>query len=164
MVMINEFYLIRAIKKFQKLNIKEKEIICDEIFIEQPNLLASVLVQQQLGNTIEEVDVLLSVLIVLHLALKESGKRIVKISEEEQEHQLRELLANIKFSEGMGRNLVDSSISQYVENHNEPFLLAYVIEVMKEAKFFEKERESSKFLIMAGLNLVNCIAKAQTLP
>ena len=163
MAMISEIYLIRAIDKAQKLNIKDKELICDEIFIEQPNLLASVLAQQQMGNTLEEVDVLLNILIVLHLAVKESGKRILKISEEDQDHQLKVLSATMKFSEGMNSSLVDSSINQYVANHDERFLLAYVIGAIKDAKFLENNMESSKYLIMAGVNLVNCIANAQKL-
>jgi hypothetical protein len=161
--MISEINLIRAIDKAQKLDIKDKELICDEIFIEQPNLLASVLVQQQMGNKLEEIDVLLDILIVLHLAVEESGKRIQKVSEEDQEHQLKVLSATIRFSEGMNNSLVQSSINQYIANHNEKLLLAYVLGAMKDAKFFENNKENSKYLIMAGVNLVNCIANAQKL-
>ena len=38
--------------------------------------------------------------------------------------------------------------------------MAYVTGVMKEAGFYNKQHESAKYLIMSGLNLVNCIAHA----
>ncbi len=158
---ISEKNLIRAIKKERKMDIKSRECVCNEIFIEQPNLLTSVLVQQKLGNSIEDVEVLLNILIVLHLAVKESGKRIVKISEEELEHQFKILSALIRFTEGMKSKLVESSIDLYIEGHGEKILLAYVFAAMKDARFFENTNESSKCLIMAGINSVNCIANAQ---
>ena len=35
--------------------------------------LGSVIVQQRLGNSLEDIDVLLEILMVLHLSLKEAG-------------------------------------------------------------------------------------------
>ena len=153
--------LAQALKKVQSLNIKEKELICDEIYKEQPNLLASVIVQQRLGNSLQDVDVLLNILIVLYLSLKEAGITISKVTEQEQEHQLSLLKNTILFSEGLGVNLVESSVNQYISNHKEPPLLAYVIGAMQEAGFFEKKEENSKYITLAGLNLVACIANAK---
>ena len=150
--------LANALRKVKSLNIKDKELICDEIYKEQPNLLGSVIVQQRLGNSLEDVDVLLEILIVLHLSLKEAGIKISKIPEQEQEYQLRLLKDTILFSEGLGGHLIKSSVGQYVSNHKEPILLAYVIGAMRDAGFFEKKEEVSKYLIQAGLNLVVCIA------
>ena len=73
MAKVSKKNLADALRKVQFLNIKEKELICDEIYKEQPNLFGSVIVQQRLGNSLEDIDVLLEILIVLHLSLKEAG-------------------------------------------------------------------------------------------
>lgn len=142
------------------MSLTDKETVCDEIFQEQPNLLASVLVQQQMGNTLEEVDVLLNILIVIHLAIKKAGIRLETISEQQQEDQLVKLTASVVFSEGMDRNLSNRSLNQYISNQNEPILLAYVIHTMKDAGFFDNTKECSKYLVLAGVNLVNCVSDA----
>lgn len=150
--------LAHALQKVQSLNIKDKESICDEIYKEQPNLLASVIVQKQLGNSLQDIDVLLNILIVLYLALNDAGISISKVTTEEQEHQLNILKSTILFSEGLSDNLVKSSVNQYISNHKEPILLSYVIKTMQAAGFFEKTYENSKYLAQAGMNLVDCIA------
>ncbi len=161
MVKILEAHLVQVIDKVNKLDLKEKELICDEIYKEQPNLLASVLVQQKMGNTLEEVDVLLNILIVLHLTVKKSGQEIVKITEQMQEQQYKILVSTIKFSEGLESKLIYDSLNQYIINLKQPILLAYAIGCMNEAHFFTKKSECSKYLIMAGVNLVNCIMNAK---
>ena len=158
---VSEINLAHALQKVQSLNIKDKELICDKIYKDQPNLLASVLVQQQLGNSLQDIDVLLNILIVLHLALNDAEITISKVTEEEQEHQLRILKSSILFSDGLSDNLVKSSVNQYISNHKEPILLAYVIDTMQAAGFFEKKHENSKYLSQAGLNLIACIANAK---
>ncbi len=160
MVEISDKQIVHAISKVDQMDLKNKELVCDEIFIKQPNLLASVLVLQQMGNTLKEVDVLLNVLIVLYLALKESGANISKVSEQDQAHQLRLLTASVKFSEDMDSNSVVNSVNQYISSQQQKYLMAYVTGVMKEAGFYNKQHEASKYLIMSGLNLVSCIAHA----
>lgn len=160
MTQISSENLKSAINRAQNMSLTDKESACDEIFREQPNLLASVLVQQQMGNTLEEVDVLLNILIVLHTAVKEAGVRIEKISELQQEDQLAKLTTSVAFSEGMDSHLVDSSIKQIISNHKAPIMLAYVTDTMREAGFFENMRECSKYLVLAGVNLVNCVSNA----
>ncbi len=161
MAKILEAHLVQVIDKVKELDLKQKELICDEIYKEQPNLLASVLVQKQMGNTLEEVDILLNILIVLHLTIKKSGKRIAKITEQEQEEQYKILVSTIKFSEGLETNLIYDSLNQYILNLKQPVLLAYAIDCMNEAHFFTKKRECSKYLIMVGVNLANCIMNAK---
>lgn len=149
--------LAQAIHTIQPLSIKEKELICDEIYKEQPNLLASILVQQKLGNSLQDVDVLLQILMVLHLYLKIAGIVIPIISEQEQEYQLGLLKSTILFSNGLEDRLVNDSVNQYISSHNEPLLVAYAIETMRNAGFFEKREKNTKHLMIAGLNLVACI-------
>ena len=153
--------LSRAIKKVRAMDITTKEHICNDLFEQQPNLLASVLVQQQMGNTMDDVESLLHILLVLHCAIKEAGIIIPKITEEEQVRQLEILKHSILFSQGMSIDLVESSISQYVSNHKEPELFSCVLGSMREAGIFRNKNEASKYLMMAGINLVSCIADAK---
>ncbi len=134
---VSEKDLARAIEKVDAMDIKTKELACDDLFVQQPNLLASVLVQQQLGNSMNDVDSLLHILIVLHFTIKEAGIIIPKISEQEQDRQLEILKQSILFSQGMSLNLVESSINQYVSSHKETVLFSYVLGAMQEAGFFQ---------------------------
>ena len=69
MAKIKKSALIQAIKRSTQMDLTESERVVNGIYIEQPNLLASVLVQNQMGNKIEVVEVLLNILIVTFLAL-----------------------------------------------------------------------------------------------
>ncbi len=162
MLRVSKEDLSCAIEKVHAMDIKTKELACNDLFVQQPNLLASVLVQQQMGNSMNDVDSLLHILIVLHFATKKAGIIIPEVSEQEQDRQLEILKHSILFSQGMSLNLVESSISQYVSNHKEPVLLSYVLGAMQEAGFFKNKNEVSKYLIMAGINLVSCMADAKT--
>jgi len=163
MATITQDHLFRAIQIANNMSVKDKEFVCDEIFIEQPNLLASVLVQVKMGNTMEEVDVLLDILIVLYLAHKESGEKIERITEDEQEHELRIYAEVLKFTEGMDLIAVVSSFNQYFPSQDDRILFDYVVSKMKDARFFENQKECSKYLLMAGINLINCIRNAKKL-
>jgi len=140
---------------------KEKESIFDQIFTEQPNLLASILVQQQMGNSMAQMEVLINILLVSHLALKESGIKIVKISESLQDKEMAKFVATIKFTEGLSVSSLESSLQQYVASQKEKELLAYALNEMTEAGFTRLENESSKYLILTGINMVNCISAAK---
>ncbi|MDY0361031.1 MAG: hypothetical protein RBR08_06245 [Desulforegulaceae bacterium] len=157
---ISKKALASATRKVNSMDIKAKELAFEDVFAEQPNLLASILVQHRLGNTMNDVESLLHILLVLHFAIKEAGIVIPKISEHEQQRQLEILEHSVLFSEGMSSNLAQSSVNQYINNHKEPVLLAYVIGAMQEAGFLKNKNEASKFLIMTGINLVSCIAEA----
>ncbi|MFK5892527.1 MAG: hypothetical protein QM504_04835 [Pseudomonadota bacterium] len=161
MPMISEANIVSAVRTISAMDTKKKEILCDEIFVEQPNLLASVLVQQQMGNELQEIDVLLNVLMVLYIAIKESGHKISKITENEQEHQMKLFSATVKSTEGMKDIFIETSLNKFIEDHKESNLLSYVVGEMRSANFFKNRKESSKYLIMAGINLASCIATAK---
>jgi len=80
---IKEMALTKAIKKSEQMNPVEAEKVLDEIHFEQPILLSSVLVQHQMGNSMEQVEVLLNLLIIAHLALQYSGVKIRTVTEKE---------------------------------------------------------------------------------
>jgi hypothetical protein len=85
----------------------------------------------------------------------------VKITEDEQERELRRLSASIKFTADMEPELVNKSIRQYVGFREEPWLLSYVSERMQGADILKSTDENSKYLILSALNIVGCIANAK---
>ena len=161
MTRITEGSLTSAIHLIQKTDRKGQEAICDEIFREQPNLLASVLVLTKIAVAPEHVEVVLEALMVTYLALKASSERINTITEEEQERELQRLVASLKFAEGMAPALMEESIKQYVGFQKEPWLLAYVIALLQRHGVLFSANENTKYVFLSALNLVGCIANAQ---
>lgn len=158
--------LAAAIAKVRSMSLAEKSTLADEIFEKQPNLLASCVVQQRLGVAEHAVEFLLNILLVCFQAMKESGHDWPLISEEDQERQLARLRGTISFSEDFtDPELANAARAQYVMNHPEAPLLAYVFREftlwLLELADRGTETESDKFVMMAGINIVNCIAHAQ---
>lgn len=142
------------------MDLVQAEQVMDEIHSEQPKLLASVLVQQNMGNTLEQIEVLLNILIVTHLALKYSGVKIRTITEADQEKQLSRYVGHLKFAEGLGEKSKSEAMKQYSDQCSEKLLMAYVTNEMVSAGFTKLTNESGKYLVMTGINIVNCIAHA----
>jgi len=160
-VKIDKKSLRKAINQFDGMNIEEKKLLVDEIFKEQPNLLASVLVQSRLGNSMSDIDVLLKILIVVHLALKKSKVNIETISEELQEMELNRLVASIKFTEDLNDSLTKQSVSQYVAGHKEKLALAFAFNELVKSGIATAQAETTKYLVLAGLNIINCVSAAK---
>ena len=158
---INQKSLITAVKEFEAMTLKQKESIVDEIFVQQPNLLGSVLVQSHLGNRMEQIDVLLKILIVLHIALKAAKVKIELISEDLQDRELNRLVANIKFTEGLSQSLSSKSLKNYVDHHKEKHALAFAFNELVISGIAHAEEECTKYLMLAGLNIVSCISEAK---
>ncbi len=154
-------HLAAAIKAVAAMGIKEKEQICDTLYATQPNLLTSVLVQASLGASMETVDVLLNILIVLHLAIEKSGQLLATVSEAEQEHQLQRFTAIVRFTEGLDERSFAQSIQQTIAYKREKILLAYVIDTIQRAGLVDRSHENAKYPMLAAINLVNCIATAK---
>lgn len=142
-----------------------KIALADEVFERQPNLLASCLAQSRLGVTMESVEFLLHILFVCFQAMKESGGPWPLISEDEQERQLTRLPAVVRFSEDLADpGLADAARAQYVANHPEAPLLAFVMnelsEWLRDLTRRGAQAESDKYVMSAAINMVNCIAFA----
>ncbi|OGB33946.1 MAG: hypothetical protein A3F78_14075 [Burkholderiales bacterium RIFCSPLOWO2_12_FULL_61_40] len=137
---------------------KHKEQLADELFRVQPNLLGTVLVQTRLGVSPEKMEFLLNILFVCFQAMKVSGLRWPLITEDEIDRQSQRFVGSVQFTENLGENLRNPSMRQYVEDHPEKELLAYVqVETMNWLKRIVQE-ETDKYVILAAWNIVNCIA------
>ncbi|MCF7971958.1 MAG: hypothetical protein K9L22_12440 [Methylococcaceae bacterium] len=154
---IKEMALVKAIKKSEQMNSVEAEKVLDEIHFEQPILLSSVLVQHQMGSSMEQVEVLLNLLIISHLALQYSGVKIQSVTEKEQEKELARYVGHLQSTESLDKKSKQEAIDQYIARNNETLLMAYVTNKMKEAGFMKNQNEASKYLVLTGVNIVNCI-------
>jgi hypothetical protein len=81
-------HLAAAITAAASMGIREKERVCDRIYAAQANLLGSVLALRLLGVSTPTIDILLNILIVLYLAIEESGQVLEIVSEADQEREL----------------------------------------------------------------------------
>ena len=154
-----------AIRKVKSMSLPQKEELAEEIHRDQPNLLASCLVQSKLGARINDVEFLLNILLVCYQAMKESGLRWPMITEDEQQRQMQRWIGALDFSEHSQSNGVsDSARQQYVDQYPERPLLAFVVNETNQWLRLNSERnrdtESDKLVMMASMNLVNCIAGA----
>ncbi|MDZ7923633.1 MAG: hypothetical protein U5M23_06150 [Marinagarivorans sp.] len=125
--------LTKAIKAFEIMTLKEKGKVVDRIYLSQPNLLASILALKKFGCSIEHIDEVLRILIVIFLALEFSMVKIATVPELEQERELSRLIGIMKFSEGLTDSLTSKSIQNYIENHKEKIAFAYVINLLNES-------------------------------
>ncbi|MCP8689337.1 hypothetical protein [Marinobacterium sedimentorum] len=158
---ISNASLASAISLLEGMTLGDKEQLCDEIYQAQPNLLASVLALSRMEQELPQIEVVLEILIVIHLALKASVTRLQLITEADQERALQRLVATVKFSEGLSRLLQEESIGQYEAFQTEPSLLAFVFGRLEEAGILENSQEDTKYLVLVALNLVACVASAR---
>jgi hypothetical protein len=135
------------------------ETVISEVFAQQPNILSSILVQQQMGNTLQQIEVLLHILIVTWLSIKYSGHTLKFISEDEQDKHLKRYIGHIKFWEPLPKASADEAMQQYLNAHKEKFLFAYVHAEVSKAGFHLLQKESSKYLSFAAFNLINCVSE-----
>jgi hypothetical protein len=108
---VSAAHLAAAIGAVAVMDIGQKEQLCDRIHAEQPNLLASVLALSRLRVSMQTVDVLLNVLIVL-IVVDQSGQSLSKVTEDDQERELQRLVAMMRFSEGLDASAMAQSIQQ----------------------------------------------------
>ena len=150
--------LLQALAAVKAMDDKQKELLADELFRVQPNLLGSALVLVQLGVSMDTVGFALDMLFICFRAMKESGLTWPVITEDELDRQSQRFVGIVKFGGDLGESLRNQSIQQYVDDHPEKELLAYVqMETMSWLKRVVPE-ETDKYVILVVWNFVNCIA------
>lgn len=158
-------HVAAAVRKLGTLTLAQKTSLIDEIYIKQPNLLASCAVQAKFGADEQTIEFLLDILFACYLAMAESGYEWPLITDVEQERQLGRMVGSVLFSEQLADpTAADAARAQYIADHPEPVLLALVLNECN-AWLFDlarrgAEKESDKFVLMTSVNLVNCIAHA----
>lgn len=155
---ISQAILVDADIAVRAMGLNQRVALADEIFLRQPNLLASVLVQQRMGASLQQIDVLVNILLVAWQAMKMSGHVWPVISEATQERCLQRLTGRVRFTEGLAPELFDQAVQDQLAEHGEPFLLAFAYGQLREHDLLAVRTEAEKYLLLAALNLVDCIA------
>jgi hypothetical protein len=144
-----------AIRSVNAMSLSQKEALADEIYQQQPHMLASCLVQSRLGAKPAAVEFLLHVLFVCYQSMEASGLHWPVITEDEQDRQMQRWI---------GGSVAELAREQYTCQHPEQPLLAFVLsetdQWRRKVSERDEEAESDKFVMMAAMNLVNCIAAA----
>ena len=159
MASISSRNLVDAVLRVERMTFQDRERLAEEIHEAQPNLFFSVLVLQRYGATLEQIEVVLNLLLVLHEAMKCSGGRWPLISEDVQERCLTRISARVRFIEGLTPQQQAQATSDAVGDHPEQQFLAYVFGKFKENGLLDIKTEAEKMLMLAALNLVECIAE-----
>ena len=99
------------------------------------------------------------VLFVFHELMKLRGKSWPVISEDVEERCLTRISGRVRFIEGLTPELQTRTISDAIATHPEQQLPAYVFGKFKENGLLGIETKAEKILMLAALNLVECIAE-----
>lgn len=158
MTLITQDVMVRANIDVNRMSAQQKVQLADEIYALQPNLLASVLVLPRFGVDTLQLEVPIHVLLVTFQAMKRSGHVFPTITEDVQETCLQRLTATIGFTEGVPPDLVEQMITRFCADHPERYLLAFVYGYLGEHDLLRVRTDAEKFLLLAALNLVECVA------
>jgi hypothetical protein len=158
MGVITQAVMVRADIDVNGMGPQQKVRLADEIFAKQPNLLASILALPRMGVGMVELEVPLHVLFVTFQAMKRSGHAWPIVSEDVQDRCMQRLTARARFNEGLPGDLADQVVQQFCDEHPERYLLAFVYGYLGEHDLLRVRTEAEKYLLMAALNLVECVA------
>lgn len=160
MALITQTVVVEAAIAVGGMGQAERLQLADEIFARQPNLLASVLVLQRMDASLRQMEVPVHILLVAWQAMKTSGYIWPVVSENAQEVCLQRLTARMRFAEGLPAQLQQQSMQQYIDEHCEQWLLAFAWGYLRDNDLLGVRTEAEKFLLLAALNIVECIAFA----
>jgi hypothetical protein len=155
---INLPVIVQAQRAVERMSLEQKVALTDEIFKEQPTLLASILVLPRMGVAMEQLDVAIHVLLVTFQAMKLSGHQWPVVTEDIQEACLQRLTARARFNEGLPPELVAQIVQQFCDEHPERNLLAFAYGYLGDHDLWAVRTEAEKYLVLASLNLVECVA------
>lgn len=158
MTRIAQAHVAEAVRAVERMNAQAQVRLGDEIFAHQPNLLGSVVVLRRMGASDAQIGIALHVLFVAWLAMKASGHRWPVISEDNQDLCMQRLTARMRFVEGLSPELLQQAVAQHISEHAEPQLLASTYGHLRERGMLGARTEAEKYVLLAALNLVECIA------
>ena len=159
MTSISSRLLVDAVLRVERMSFNERERLADEIHAQQPNLFFSVLVLQSYGVTLEQMEVVLNLLFVFYSAMKISGKAWPVISEDVQERGLKRISGRARFLEGLTPPQQHQATADAIAGHPEKQILAYAFGKLGEHGLLGIKTEAEKMILLAAVNLVECIAE-----
>lgn len=158
MTRIAQAHVAEAVRTVERMNAQAQVRLGDEILAHQPNLLGSIVVLRRMGASDAQIGIALHVLFVAWLAMKASGHRWPVISEDSQDLCMQRLTARMRFVEGLSPELLQQAVAQHISEHAEPQLLASAYGHLRESGVLGARTEAEKYVLLAALNLVECIA------
>jgi hypothetical protein len=158
MGMITQAVMVQADIDVNGMDQAQKVRLADEIFAKQPNLLASILALPRMGVGMVELEVPLHILFVTFQTMKRSGHEWPIVSEDVQDRCLQRLTARARFNEGLPGDLANQVVQQFCDEHPERYLLAFVYGYLGEHDLLRVRTDAEKYLQIAALNLVECVA------
>jgi hypothetical protein len=155
---ITQAVMVQAAIDVNGMDQAQKVRLADEIFAKQPNLLASILVLPRMGVGMVELEVAVHILLVTFQAMKHSGLAWPVVSEAVQETCMQRLTARARFNEGLPGELANQVVQQFCDEHAERYLLAFVYGYLGDHNLLRVRTDAEKYLLLAALNLVECVA------
>jgi hypothetical protein len=154
---ISSALLLDAALRVQRMSFGEREQLAEEIHTRQPNLFFSVLALQGFDAPLEHIEMVLTLLMVFHEAMKASGKPWPVISEEIQDRGLKRIAARARLAKRLPARQQARAAADAIARHPEQPMLAYVLASFGEHGLLEVQTETHKMLMLAALNLVESI-------
>jgi hypothetical protein len=151
-----------AVAKLESMDLPHKELLADELSREKPALFASFLAQCKFGVSYEKMEFLLNILFVCYLSMKETGLNWSAIAADEVDACMERYIESVKFGMDVDPELRHDLVLQFVAEHPEQALLAYVqVETANWLRRVSPE-DSDKYVMLAAVNMVNCIGYVQS--
>ena len=158
MGVITQSVMVQATIDVNRMSQAQKAALADEIFLQQPNMLASILALPRMGVGMVQLEVPLHILLVTFRAMKLSGRSWPMVTEDVQETCMQRLTARARFNEGLPADLVNKVVQQFCDEHPERYLLAFVYGYLGDHDLLSVRTDAEKFLLLGALNLVECVA------
>jgi hypothetical protein len=136
----------------------QKVRLADEIYAQQPTMLASILGLPRMGADMAQLEVVVHILLVTFQAMKLSGHQWPLVTEDIQDGCLQRLTARARFNDGLPQELANKVVEQFHNEHAERYLLAFVYGWLGEHDLMGVRTEAEKYLMLGALNLVECVA------
>ena len=149
MTLLTQDVMVQANIDVNRMSAQQKVQLTDEIYVQQPNLLASILVLPRYGVDMQLLEEPIHVLLVAFQAMKHCGHALPTISEDVQETCLQRLTATLKFSEGVPPDLVEQMITKFCVDHPERYLLAFVYGHLGQHDLLRVRTDAEKYLLLA---------------
>jgi hypothetical protein len=158
MGVITQSVMVQAAIDVNGMSQAQKVHLADEIFAQQPNMLASILALPRMGVSVPQLEVPLHILLVTFQAMRRSGHAWSMVTEAVQEMCMQRLTARARFNEGLPGDLADKVVQQFCDEHPERYLLAFVYGYLGDHNLLRVRTDAEKFLLLAALNLVERVA------
>lgn len=161
MGVITQAVMVQADLDVRRMNQAQKVSLADEIFLHQPNMLASILALPRMGVDLAQLEVPIHILLVTFQAMKLSGHKWPVVTEDIQDQCMQRLTARARFNEGLPSDLATKIVQQFCDEHPERNLLAFVFGYLGDHDLLAVRTEAEKYLLLGALNLAECVAFVQ---